>query len=86
MTPKKPVAAAKKVAGEIADAVTEAVSLTDKPVPGAPGSEPPTLEEPTEPREPPPPKPDQQQPEPRVAHGRAQPPTRRPRAPSRART
>ncbi len=64
MTPKKPVAAAKKAAGEVADAVADAVSNADKPVPGAPGSEPPTLEEPTEPREVPPPKPDQQQPTP----------------------
>ncbi|MCF6377405.1 catalase [Nocardioides KLBMP 9356] len=38
--------------------------MTGKPVPGAPGSEPPSLEEPTEPREVPPPKPDQQQPTP----------------------
>lgn len=64
MTPSKPVAAAKKAASEVADAVADAVSFVDKPVPGAPGSEPPTLEEPTEPREVPPPKPDQQQPTP----------------------
>lgn len=64
MTPSKPVAAAKKAASEVADAVADAVSFVDKPVPGAPGSEPPSLEEPTEPREVPPPKPDQQQPTP----------------------
>jgi len=39
-------------------------SKPDKPVPGTPGSEPPSLEEPTEPRDVPPPKPDQQQPTP----------------------
>ncbi|MCW2735760.1 catalase [Nocardioides sp.] len=64
MSPKKPVAAAKKAAGEVVDAVADAVSLAEKPVPGAPGSEPPSLEEPTDPREMPPPKPDQQQPAP----------------------
>lgn len=64
MSPSKPVAAAKKAAGEVVDAVADAVSMTGKPVPGAPGSEPPTLEEPTEPREVPPPKPDQEQPTP----------------------
>jgi catalase len=64
MTPSKPVAAAKKAANEVVDALADAVSLVDKPVPGAPGSEPPTLEEPTEPRDVPPPKPDQQQPTP----------------------
>lgn len=64
MTPSKPVAAAKKVAGDVVDAVAEAVSFADKPVPGTPGSEPPSLEEPTEPRDVPPPKPDQQQPTP----------------------
>ena len=64
MTPSKPVAAAKKAAGDVVDAVAEAVSFADKPVPGTPGSEPPSLEEPTEPRDAPPPKPDQQQPTP----------------------
>lgn len=64
MDPKKPVKAAKKVAGEAAEAVAhKAASLLEKPVPGAPGSEPPTVEEPTEPRTPPPPKPDQDAPE-----------------------
>ena len=43
MTPSKPVAAAKKAAGERL--------VADKPVPGTPGSEPPSLEEPTEPRD-----------------------------------
>lgn len=64
---KKPAGAAKKAAGKAAkaaEAVADAVSPTDKLVPGAPGSEPPTLEEPTTPREVPPPKPDQQQPTP----------------------
>ncbi|CAM3509916.1 catalase [Nocardioides zeicaulis] len=76
MNPSKPVEAAKKVAGEVADAVHDAVSMTG-PVPGAPGSEPPTLEEPTEPREVPPPKPDQQQPTPLSPTGApsADPPT-----------
>lgn len=70
MSPKKPVATAKKAAkkapkkaakkaGDVVEAVAQAVSLVDKPVPGAPGSEPPAFEEPTEPRTPPAPKPDQ---------------------------
>lgn len=64
MDPKKPVEAAKKVAGEAAEAVVDkAASLLEKPVPGAPGSEPPTLEESTVPRTSPPPKPDQDAPE-----------------------
>jgi catalase len=64
MDPKKPVKAAKKVATEAAEAVADkAASLLEKPVPGAPGSESPTLEEPTEPRTPPAPKPDQGAPE-----------------------
>ncbi|MDB1088074.1 catalase [Streptomyces sp. ACA25] len=48
--------------------------MTDRPeqqdIPGRPGSEPPALEEPTEPREPLPPKPDQSAPEPYSPTGR----------------
>lgn len=70
MDPKKPVKAARKKAGEAAEAVADkAASLLEKPVPGAPGSEPPTVEEPTEPRTPPSPKPDQDAPEAVTATG-----------------
>ncbi|NJC21472.1 catalase [Arthrobacter pigmenti] len=44
--------------------MTESSNSADKPyIPGAPGVEPPSLEEPTDPREPLPPKPDQSGPE-----------------------
>lgn len=46
-----------------------AAALLEDQVPGAPGSEPPSLTEPTEPRETPPPKPDQAQPDPRSPTG-----------------
>lgn len=72
MNPKKPVAAAKKAASDAVETVVEAAaSLLEKPVPGAPGSEPPSLTEPTDPRTPPPPKPDQAAPEERSATGTA---------------
>ncbi|MBA3780379.1 MAG: catalase [Nocardioides sp.] len=74
MSAKKPASTAKKAAkkaakntaGAIAD---KAASLLEKPVPGAPGSEPPTLEEPTTPRGPLAPKPDHGAPEVRSATG-----------------
>jgi catalase len=59
---KKPVQAIQEAATKVKDAVTGAAS--DGPIPGVPGSEPPTVEEPTTPREPPPPKPDQGSPAP----------------------
>jgi len=55
-TAAKPAKAAKKGVKKAADA---AAALLEQPVPGAPGSEPPALEEPTTPREPLPPKADQ---------------------------
>lgn len=70
---KKPTDAVKKAArrtAEAAEAIADsAAAMLEKPVPGAPGSEPPTLEEPTEPREPLPPKPDQTGPDVRTATG-----------------
>ena len=63
MDPKKPVRLAKQAAKDAADSVAEAAaSLLESPVPGAPGSEPPMLEEPTSPRVPPEPKRDQRAP------------------------
>ncbi|MCW2833320.1 MAG: catalase [Nocardioides sp.] len=62
--PKTPVAKAKKAASKAVETVAEAAaSLVEKPIPGAPGSEPPSMQEPTKPRTPPPPKPDQDRPE-----------------------
>lgn len=70
MDPKKPAKAAKKAVADAASAVTDtAAAMLEKPIPGAPGVEPPALEEPTEPREPLPPKPDQTGPEVRTATG-----------------
>jgi catalase len=68
--PKKPVRAAKEAVENAAEAVADkAASLLGKPIPGAPASEPPSLEEPTTPRTPPAPKPDQQAPDTRTATG-----------------
>ena len=70
MDPKKPVAAAKKAASAAVETVVDATTaMLDKPVPGAPGSEAPSMEEPTAPRTPPPPKPDQAAPTVRSATG-----------------
>ena len=66
MDPKKPVQAAKKAVETVADAAAE---MLEKPIPGAPGSEPPPLEEPTTPTDPLPPKPDQDAPEIRTPTG-----------------
>ncbi len=60
MTPGKAVKAATKTAKKTAQkAVGKVAEMLESPVPGAPGVEPPSLAEPTEPREPLPPKPDQ---------------------------
>ena len=60
MAPGKAVKAAKKTTKKTAKKAAEKVAeMLEPPVPGAPGVEPPSLEEPTEPREPLPPKPDQ---------------------------
>ncbi|MFP5346282.1 MAG: catalase [Actinomycetes bacterium] len=62
---EKAVDAAASLAGKAKDAVAQAAegvqdAVAGIRIPGAPGSEPPSLEEPTEPRDPLPPKPDQQ--------------------------
>ncbi|QIG41979.1 catalase [Nocardioides anomalus] len=82
MDPKEKLKDTAKAVGEKVEEVAEtaaskAASLTEPPIPGAPGSEPPSLEEPTEPRETPPPKPDQEQPTPLSPTGApsADPPT-----------
>src|SRR3954452_5064588 len=64
----------KQLAKESFEKVVRGISavareLTEPPVPGTPGSEPPTLQEPTEPRDPLPPKTDQAAPETRTATG-----------------
>ena len=46
-------------AEKVADDLTDALSPDGDVVPGAPGSEPPSVDEPTEPTDPLPPKPDQ---------------------------
>ena len=56
-----------KVVGKLAE---KAAELTEGPVPGAPGSAPPSYDEPTTPHDPLPPKPDQAAPELRSATGR----------------
>ncbi|MEQ4524129.1 catalase [Nocardioides kribbensis] len=62
-----PQHAVKKAVDAVKD---KAAELLEPPLPGAPGSEPPSLEEPTEPREPLPPKADQAAPATRSATGR----------------
>ncbi|WP_432476847.1 catalase [Nocardioides sp. GXQ0305] len=70
MDPSKPAKAAGKVVRTTAEVLAEkAVSLLESPVPGAPASEPPSLEEPTEPSGPPPAKSDQGSPQLRSATG-----------------
>jgi catalase len=66
MDPKKPVRAAKEAVESVAE---KAAEMLEKPIPGAPGSGTPTLEEPTEPVDPLPPKPDQAGPDTRTATG-----------------
>ncbi|GLY47824.1 catalase [Lentzea sp. NBRC 102530] len=53
----------KLVKAALEKAVDKVTELVNPPIPGAPASEPPSLEEPTEPRGPLPPKPDQKGPE-----------------------
>ncbi|MDT7806001.1 MAG: catalase, partial [Actinomycetota bacterium] len=60
MAPKTP---GKLVKAALEKAVEKVTELTNPPIPGAPGSEPPSLEEPVDPRAPLPPKPDQDGPE-----------------------
>jgi catalase len=62
MDPKTPAKAVKKAVKKVAEAL-------EPSIPGAPGSEPPTVEQPTAPREPLPPKPDQGAPDTRSATG-----------------
>ncbi len=70
MDPKKPVRAATEAATRTARAAAQAVSdLLETPVPGSPGPLTPTVEEPTELREPAGPSPEQGQPELRSATG-----------------
>ena len=66
MDPSKPAKAVKKVAEKT---VEKAAELLEPPIPGAPSTQPPALEEPTEPREPLPTKPEQDAPETRTATG-----------------
>ena len=66
MDPNKPVQAVKDAVETVAD---KAADLMTPPVPGSPGGEPATLEEPTEPRPPLPPSEEQGQPETRTPTG-----------------
>ncbi|KUL30758.1 catalase [Actinoplanes awajinensis] len=66
MDASKPVKAAKKAVAKTAEKVADALRAE---VPGAPGSAPATLEEPTTPREPLPPKPEQGAPQTRTPTG-----------------
>jgi catalase len=66
MSPDNPARTVKKAAGKLAE---KAAELLEPPIPGAPSPEPPSLEEPTDPREPLPPKPDQDAPETRTPTG-----------------
>ena len=74
MDANKPAKAVRKavkatVESAAARALAKLAELNPPPVPGAPASEPPSLKEPTKPREPLPPKPDQAGPERRTATG-----------------
>jgi catalase len=65
-----PARTAKDVFDKIVSRIaTKAAELVEPPIPGAPAVEPPSLEEPTDPREPLPPRPDQQMPEARTPTG-----------------
>jgi hypothetical protein len=66
MDPRKQAKRVAEAATKVAAAIE---SLAEPPVPGAPGPEPSSLEEPTSPREPLPPKPDQEAPETRTPTG-----------------
>ncbi|MFD5918009.1 catalase [Kitasatospora sp. NPDC058201] len=60
----------KRAADAVIDALTDETSRPEAKVPGAPGTEPPPVAEPTEPRAPLPPSPDQRAPAPLSATGR----------------
>jgi catalase len=64
--PENPAEAIKHAAGKVAEKAADAL---EPPLPGAPGAEPPTLEEPTKATGPLPPKPDQTGPEARTPTG-----------------
>ncbi|MDF1605400.1 catalase [Nocardioides sp. YIM 152315] len=59
----------RKLAKDTFDRIVAGLGTQEPSIPGAPGSEPPTVEEPTEPREPLPPKSDQAAPDARTATG-----------------
>lgn len=70
MAAKKPAKTAAKTAKKAAKKVADsAAALLEPTIPGAPGSAPPSVEEPTEPHDPLPPKPDQGTPDSRTATG-----------------
>src|SRR4051812_15324521 len=56
MSPENPQKAVEETVEKIVDTAKDAIQSGAPTVPGAPGSDPPSLEEPTEPREPLPPK------------------------------
>ncbi|MBY8854064.1 catalase HPII, partial [Saccharothrix sp. MB29] len=64
-----PIKPAKVVKDALEKAVEKVADLATPPIPGAPGSAPPPLEEPTEPKPAPPRKADQGTPETRTATG-----------------
>jgi catalase len=64
--PENPAEALKNAAGKVVD---KAAELLEPAIPGAPAPEPPSLEQPTTPREPLPPRPDQGAPETRTPTG-----------------
>lgn len=69
MNAKNPVEQVEKVVGKVAETAKDVLSGGESRVPGTPGAEPPSLEEPTEPRGPLGSKPDQDEPEVRTATG-----------------
>lgn len=70
MEAKNPKDAAKETLAKVLEGLaTKVRKPSGQRIPGAPGSEPPTVEEPTQPREPLPPKPDQAAPDVRTATG-----------------
>jgi catalase len=70
MDAKNPARVAKETFDRVVSGLAaKAAELLEPPIPGAPGSEPPTVAEPTEPRQPVPPKPDLAAPEVRTATG-----------------
>jgi catalase len=69
MSPDNPAKAVEETVEKLVGSAKDALQEARDVVPGAPGSEPPTVEEPTEPREPPPPKPEHGTPETRTPTG-----------------